>query len=68
MEDCKRWLSPQEVTKRYGISVSTLAKSRMLMNGSETSTELRIPFSKFGKYIKYDVLDIEEFLSLHKKV
>ena len=66
MEKCKQWLSPLEVSKVYGISVSTLAKSRMVINGTSEETTIKIPYSKFGRYIKYNVSDIEDFLNSHK--
>jgi len=50
----KNWLSPKEVYERYGVSVSTLAKWRM------DNKHLR--YSKVGKYIKYNVSDIEAWL------
>ena len=55
METKKEWLSPREVSKEFGLSVSTLAKWRM--------QNLHLPFSKIGKYIKYKRSDIETFLS-----
>ena len=54
----KEWLNPQGVKKRYGFSVSTLAKWRMLNKN--------LKFSKMGKYIRYDVADIEAFIESNK--
>lgn len=54
----KEWLTPLEVSKEYGFSVSTLAKWRM--------DNLHLPFSKMGKYIKYNRNDIEAFLESNK--
>ena len=54
METVKTWLRPQEVKGRYGFSVSTLAKWRM---GNRN-----LKFSKMGKYIRYDVADIEAYI------
>ena len=51
----KEWLSPDEVSKEYGFSKSTLAKNRMANKG--------IKYSKVGKYIKYKRTDIESFLN-----
>ncbi|MCK9545110.1 MAG: helix-turn-helix domain-containing protein [Sulfurospirillaceae bacterium] len=51
----KDWLNPNEVSKQYGFSVSTLAKWRM--------KNKHLPFSKIGKYIKYKRADIEAFLN-----
>lgn len=51
----KEWLSPKEVSYDYGFSVSTLAKWRM--------SNLHLPYSKMGKYIKYKRCCIEAFLN-----
>jgi len=51
----KDWLNPNEVSKQYGFSVSTLAKWRM--------ENKNLPFSKVSKYIKYKRADIEAFLN-----
>jgi len=53
----KEWLNPAEVYKKFGFSVSTLAKWRM--------TKKHLKFSKIGKYIKYKRSDIENFLQDH---
>lgn len=50
----KQWLNPREVFNEYGFSISTLAKWRM--------SNLYIPYSKMGKYIKYQRADIEAFI------
>lgn len=55
MAELTAWLNPQGVFNRYKISVSTLAKWRM--------TKKNIRFFKDGKYIKYKVSDIEEYLN-----
>jgi len=54
METVQEWLSPRETSKRYGFSVSTLAKWRM--------DNKNLKFSKMGKYIRYSTKDIEEFI------
>ena len=54
MEQQQEWLSPQGVNKRYGFSVSTLAKWRM--------DNKNLKFSKMGKYIRYNTGDIEEYI------
>ena len=54
MENIKQWLSPREVLKDYGFSVTTLAKWRM--------RNKYLAFSKVGKFIKYRRSDIESFL------
>jgi len=51
----KQWLNPKEVFNEYGFSVSTLAKWRM--------SNLHLPYSKMGKYVKYKRCDIEAFLN-----
>jgi len=53
----KEWLSPKEVHKEFGLSVSTLAKWRM------NNTYLN--YTKIGKYIKYKRGDVVEFLESH---
>ena len=55
----KELLTPDEVNTRYGFSISTLAKSRMMGN---IHVDIKIPFFKKGKYIKYRVADIEKFI------
>jgi len=54
MEALKEWLTPKEVNKEFGFSVSTLAKWRM--------NNLNLSFSKMGKYIRYRRADIEAFI------
>ncbi len=51
----KEWLTPKEVKNEYGLSVSTLAKWRMV--------NINLQYSKIGKYIKYKRADIEAFLN-----
>lgn len=51
----KEWLNPKEVSLEYGLSVSNLAKWRMINK--------HLSFSKVGKYIKYKRADIEVFLN-----
>ena len=58
MEASKTWLTPKEVRKEYGFSVSTLAKWRM--------NNLNLPFSKMGKYIRYKRGDVEVFIESNK--
>lgn len=52
----KRWLNPSELHDEYGFSKSTQAKMRMSSNAS------MIPFSKVGKYIRYDRQAIDKWL------
>lgn len=56
----KRWLDPSELEITYGFSKSTQAKMRMVSNGSN------IPFSKIGKYIRYDRIAIDKWLEEHQ--
>ena len=59
----KRWLTPDDVKNEYGFAKSTQAKMRMSSNG------VKIPFSKVGgKYIRYDRLELDEWLENHKIV
>ncbi len=54
----KEWLNPREVNIEFGFSTSTLAKWRM--------DNLNLPFSKIGKYIRYNRNDIIKFLDKNK--
>lgn len=56
----KRWLSPKELEKEFGFSVSIQSKMRM---ASHPST---IPFSKVGNFIMYDRYRIDAWLEDHK--
>ena len=56
----KRWLSPDDLANEYGFSKSTQAKMRMASNSST------IPFSKIGKFIRYDRVAIDTWLINHK--
>ena len=51
--ECKRWLDPEELRKEYGFSTSNQAKLRM---------DNKIPFSKVGRYIRYDRWEIDKWL------
>lgn len=55
-----RWMSPEILAKEYSFSKSTQAKMRMASNSST------IPFSKIGKYIRYDRVAIDKWLEDHK--
>ena len=55
-----RWLDPNGLEAEYGFSKSSQAKMRMLSNSST------IPFSKIGKYIRYDRHLIDTWLSSHQ--
>lgn len=56
----KRWLSPSELEAEYGFSKSTQSKMRMRSSGS------CFPYSKVGKYIRYDRVAIDKWLEDHK--
>ncbi len=56
----KRWLNPKELEEEFGFSVSSQAKMRMASNSST------IPFSKIGKYIRYDRIEIDTWLENHQ--
>ena len=58
MEVLTEWLKPQDVKREYGFSVSTLAKWRM--------DNKNLPFSKMGKYIRYQRSDIETFIESNR--
>lgn len=55
----KRWLCPDDLEQEYGFSKSSQAKMRMTKNGS------KIPFSKVGRYIRYDRNLINAWLEAH---
>lgn len=52
----KRWLSPNNLELEFEIKTSTQAKMRMAK---------KIPFSKIGKFIRYDRELINEWLETH---
>ena len=56
----KRWLNPSELEAEYGFSKSTQSKMRM------QSSRSNIPFSKIGKYIRYDRVAIDTWLAEHQ--
>jgi len=56
----KKWLSPEDLFIIYGFSKSSQAKMRMASNSST------IPFSKVGKYIRYDRHLIDTWLEQHQ--
>lgn len=56
----KRWLSPSELFEEYGFSQSSQSKMRQ-RNSAST-----LPFSKVGKYIRYDRVAIDKWLEEHK--
>lgn len=56
----KRWLNPSELETEYGFSKSWQGKARM--SGSRSN----LPFSKIGKFVKYDRFTIDKWLKLHQ--
>lgn len=55
----KRWLTPYDLEGEYGFSRSSQAKMRMASSSSG------LPFSKIGKYIRYDRVAIDKWLEEH---
>jgi len=55
----KRWLTPKELLTEFGFSIDNQAKMRM---------DKRIPFSKIGKYIRYDREELDKWLKDHAVV
>lgn len=51
------WLSPTGLETEYEIKKSTQAKYRM---------ELKIPFCKVGKFIRYNRAEINAWIASHK--
>lgn len=47
------WFSPKQLEERYGIKVSTQNKLRQ---------EKKLPYSKFGKFIRYNCKKIDKLL------
>ena len=58
--ETKRWLTPAELEAEYGFSKSAQAKMRMASNSST------LPFSKIGKFIRYDRQEIDRWLEENK--
>ena len=52
----KRWLSPKDLENEFGFGMSNQAKLRM---------SNKIKFSKIGRYIRYDRLEIDKWLELN---
>ena len=53
----KRWLTPNDLVKEYDFSKSNQEKLRM---------NRKIPFSKVGRYVRYDRLEIDKWLMNNK--
>jgi len=53
----KRWLDPSEFADEFNISKSTQSKMRM---------RNLLPYSKVGKFVRYDRVAINQWLIDHK--
>jgi hypothetical protein len=60
MNTFKRWLSPKDLAEEFGFSESSQAKMRMSSNSST------LPFSKVGRYIRYDRIELDRWLESHQ--
>lgn len=49
----KKFLNPKELKKIYGFSIDNQAKMR---------SDRKIPFCKIGRYIRYDISKIDEWI------
>ena len=54
-----RWLTPSDLETEYKFKKNWQGKARMASNSSS------IPFSKIGKFIRYDRLLIDAWLENH---
>ncbi len=57
MNEKKDWLSPQELHKEFGITITKQNRIRR---------ERKIPFSKIGNAVMYKRSEIESWLDDHK--
>lgn len=55
----KRWLDTTGLFTEFGFSKDNQAKLRM---------DRKIPFSKIGKYIRYDRIELDKWLESHAVV
>jgi hypothetical protein len=55
----KRWLTPKDVAKEYGLALNTQAKYRM---------QRIIPFIKINSNVRYDRLELDRWLEKHAVV
>jgi len=60
MIENERWVNPKKLEKIVGIKTSTQAKMRM------KNAKVKIPYSKVGKFIFYDLDEIYAWLKLNK--
>lgn len=58
----KRWMTPHDLEIEFRISKSTQSKYRM----KKFRMKMSIPFSKIGKFIRYDRIEIDQWLKSHK--
>ena len=58
-QESKRWFTPKGLEDNYEIKISTQAKMRM---------KRKIPFSKIGKFIRYDKYEIDKWFENNKVV
>ncbi len=54
------WLTPQQLEAELGISAK--AQEKMRMQRRQLNEDNPIPFSKYGKYIRYNRSKINEWL------
>ena len=55
----KEFITPEELAREYGMSVSTQSKMR---------SAKKIPYHKIGSYVRYKVSDIHQWLDAAKVV
>lgn len=53
----KRWLTPDDLFNEYGFSKSNQDKLRM---------KRAIPFSKIGRYVRYDRIEIDKWIESNR--
>lgn len=58
----KRWLTPSDVEQIYEITEEQQAKYRT------RKSKIKIPFSKIGKFVRYDRQDLDIWFEQHKVV
>ena len=57
MVDTKRWVNPQEFENMFAIKQSTQKAMR---------SAGKLPYVKFGGFVKYDLNDIDKLFEQHK--
>jgi len=53
----KKWITPKELNKLHGFGLSTQAKLRM---------DNKIPYYKIGHFIKYNLDEIDQWITNNK--